>query len=84
MYSDKRLFEQCDVFVRVEEQRGVPHVTHVDYFNGTTKELFVTGNVLFALGRVVLVEPPGWLTNLRHLKRRSRLHSSWETNALSL
>jgi len=35
--SDKRLFEQLDVFVRVEEQCRVTHVTHVDHFHGATK-----------------------------------------------
>ena len=31
--SSKRLFEQFDVFVRIEESGGVTHVAHADHFH---------------------------------------------------
>jgi len=35
--SDKRLFEQFNIFGWVEEQCGVTHGTHVDHLHGAPK-----------------------------------------------
>jgi hypothetical protein len=35
--SGERLLQQCHVLVRVDECRGMTHVTHVDHLHGATK-----------------------------------------------